>query len=93
MRRTTISCDACKSPCPQQYTSGGILDRTWLEMHVTHGVVAHLDLAFCASCKDNGAQVYRTMMRRLAEEERKLLDLREAMRQQERDSAVHSAAG
>lgn len=93
MRKVTISCDGCKSPCPQQHSSGGVLDRTWLEMHVTHGNVTHIDLAFCAVCKDNERSVYRTMMRRLAEQERKISDLREAVaretieRAAERDAA------
>jgi hypothetical protein len=45
-------------------------------MHVTHGICACIDVAFCVTCKDNGPIVYRTVMRRLAEEERKIHELR-----------------
>lgn len=88
MRKVTISCDGCKSPCPQQHTSGGILDRTWLEMHVTHSIVTHLDLAFCDKCKDDERRVYRTLMRRLAEEERKIEDLRAVFAREQKEFAA-----
>lgn len=76
MRKVTISCDGCKTPSPRAAVEG-VLDPTWLEMHVTHARVVYVDIAFCAACKDNGPLVYRTMMRRLAEQERKLRDLTE----------------
>lgn len=87
MRKTTISCDGCKSPCEQAHSSGGVLARTWLEMHVTHGIVAHMDVCFCATCKDQGPLVYRTMMRRLAEEEAKILHHRKQMREEQAAAA------
>lgn len=84
MRKVTISCDGCKSPSPLQPPhSGGVLDRTWLEMHVTHGLATYFDVAFCSTCKDNGPLLYRTMMRRIAEEERRVLEMQELIKQQE----------
>lgn len=86
MRKTTISCDGCKSPCPQQ-NPNGVLDRSWLELHVTTGIVAHMDVAFCMACKDDGPRVYRTVMRRLAEEERKIQEMRAAIKREQQDGA------